>query len=145
MESGQELEKGTIVYTDGYPIVLPFVRHTWVCMNERNIIALDGWLGERYHIDGIFHREDGPAIICPRKPALIERDTHPFYPREHRYWYYKNQLAIVNDIVTKSVLSYELQEFVIRVRPDLINQISGLYPELREKYSYEFNLLKIEI
>ena len=45
----------------------------------------------------------------------------------------------------ESNLPKELQDFVCRHRPDLINQIRDLDPELKAKYEHEVGLSKVDV
>jgi hypothetical protein len=42
-------------------------------------------------------------------------------------------------------MSYEVQEHIIKLRPDLAGEIQDPKPELVEDYPDEFNLARIEI
>jgi hypothetical protein len=63
-----------------------------------------------------------------------------------KIWYITgNSLLDYSTKVCDWNLTLVQQMFVIKYRPDLIGQISGLYPELRNMFKHESNLAGIEI
>jgi hypothetical protein len=109
------LPEGSEVWTDGPRCAYSFA---------------DGSDGD--YISGWFHRDDGPAIVTSDG---------------HQYWFCQNTWLIEDDHLTTDYRPNprEAQEFICRNRPDLIGQIKGLFPDLREKYFHELELSRVDL
>ena len=130
------------------------------------------FVGDIYYTNefGLLHRNNGPALIRSGayqpweiwfKEGVIHRISGPAYiESDIKNWYlngdqitdesspedkWKLIKGNLENIFAFRNPSFEVQEYVIIHRPDLINQIPNLDPKLKEKYSYEMNLSGIDI
>ena len=102
--------------------------------------------------NGVRHRLDGPAITWHAGDRWWYINGEPIlrgYSKDKdilkKRWLLlqtniENNFPILNGTLTK-----EMQEYIIKHRPDLINKIKNLYPDLEKKYKHALNLGGIEI
>jgi hypothetical protein len=118
---------------------------------------------EAWYKDGKKHREGGPAVTylnihdsyCGQQEWWLNGQRHradgPAITNlvgDENYCYEGYELFSVNGKTGKVHFSSILkihQEFIIKMRPDLIRQIPKLDPVLKKKYLNELNLSGIEI
>ena len=98
--------------------------------------------------DGVRHREDGPAIEYKNGDKdwfLFGKHIlkgSKYLPDEHKWLLLKGNPENI-EIIGQPTLG--MQEYVIRLRPDLIGKIDGLDPGLKAKYGHEADLGKIDL
>lgn len=101
-----------------------------------------------WYKDGDRHREDGPAWIVPGLPPAWfmfgERITKV---RNVFSEDFKWKLLRLNpeSITVINQPTKEMQEYVIKHRPDLIGEIDDLDPELKAKYQHEVGLGQVDL
>jgi hypothetical protein len=122
----------------------------------------DGYQRE-WWVNGEIHRIDGPARETPygqsewwiegehvltrqedRQHKLIVTFPQSFRGSQNEV---KRKLIIANpeQVVLFNTIDKESQNHIFQVRPDLISKIPNLTQKLREKYSHEIELSKVDL
>ena len=158
-----EFNPGDVYYTDGDgkfhrsdgPSIIWRNGDTeWYCHGTHHRIggpAVEDHLGEEWYFEGNRHRLDGPAVTLLQNDGTIAR-----------IWYYwgknvskaftvipKMQKAMleddINNVKKLKNLDKDLQEYVLKRRPDLVSEIDGLDPEIARKYSHEVGMGGVDL
>jgi hypothetical protein len=113
-------------------------------------LKLHAKVGEEIYLNDLFqlHREDGPAITTTkfklyRENGYIKKRT----VQSEEWWLNGKKIFAVDNYgpFIPSNLSLKEQEFIIKQRPHLTNQIPNLKKPLQEKYQHELNLGKVDL
>ena len=118
---------------------------------------------EKWYQNGVLHRVGGPArynTVGPKDELWVEngkihREDGPAHVwGSHGKAYYYQGVCVIDDRDRVSIPPAldahgpsfrDLQEFVIKVRPDLAGQFKLLDMDLARKYQYELGLSKVDL
>jgi hypothetical protein len=147
----------------------------YVAVKYMEIDGISIYKGNSYFTDknGHLHRSGGPAVESPNGhkvwcfhgqvdrldgPAmvwgLVDGGGHDWYVLDHRISKEKEvSLSLKWDLLKANPESIEviknpsraMQEYVIKLRPDLIGEIDNLDPELAKKYQHEKELGQVDL
>jgi hypothetical protein len=98
---------------------------------------------KNWWIHGKLSRLDGPAIISPIGSVEFWIDGQPIQDPSPEIWLFLK--ANPENVQYFQNTTLKMQEYVVRVRPDLIQKIPNLYPILEVQYSHEVELGRVDL
>jgi hypothetical protein len=98
-----------------------------------------------YYKDDEVHREDGPAMEINGRKSWHLHNSHISDDSSDEYKWILLKGNPENIKAFPKGANKDMQEYVIRLRPDLIGEIKNLDPEVAERFKYEKELGNVDL